>query len=429
MNFSPNPLFFEISKIFAENYTPENKVVICNEGGSRSSKTWDAFHFIVAYCDHNRNKNNTIYILRDTLTNCRDFTLKEFQDCLKVMGIWDQDNFRSHPKPDYNLFGNQVFFRGLDDEANVEGYPSDILFINEALETEKSKVAGLRMRCRKLLMMDWNPKYTQHWCFDLEGQPNTFFTHTTYTNNRHLQKSVRAEIESYSPWVIEDMHLPKEKRRPHIENIKNNTVDEFRWMVYGMGIRSAPEGVIFTNVIYIDKFPDLAYVFGADFGFTTDPFTLVKYAEDTLNIYLELLCFHPIETPEEIDLFLTEIKMWKGDVITADSSDKYVSEKKGAVEMVSALKKLGWFGISKVRKTKNVMFWLSSMKKKRIHIVKNHLVHHARKEAENYRLKIINGIAINQPEDKFNHFWDGARYAHMSMNEKTDSTNWEVDWN
>jgi len=81
-------------------------------------------------------------------------------------------------KPYVNIFGNHVHFNGLDSEDNTEGYPSDVIFVNEALETQKAKVDGLKMRCRKLMIMDWNPKYTQHWCFELEGQPNVFFTRT-----------------------------------------------------------------------------------------------------------------------------------------------------------------------------------------------------------------------------------------------------------
>jgi len=62
------------------------------------------------------------------------------------------------------------------------------------------------------------------------------------------------------------------------------------------------------------------------------------------------------------------------------------------------------------------MFWLLSMKKKKIHIVKNEFYLQVKKEQENYHLKEINGIAINQPVDKWNHFWDSARYRHMAFN-------------
>ena len=97
MNFDPNPLFFEISQLYVDNRLDQKGetqlVTICNEGGTRSSKTWDFFHFLVAFCDHNRNQENEIYILRDTLVNCRDFTLKEFKKCLVKIGIWNTNNF------------------------------------------------------------------------------------------------------------------------------------------------------------------------------------------------------------------------------------------------------------------------------------------------------------------------------------------------
>jgi PBSX family phage terminase large subunit len=406
MIFNPNPLFYEMVRIFKSNYSPENKVIICNEGSSRSSKTWDFFHFLYLFCDHNSNQHNEIYILRETLANCKDYTLKEFKKCFQTMKVWDDDCFKTPQKPEYTLFGNEIYFRGLDDSA--EGYPSDILFINEALENQnKEKVASLRMRCRKLIVMDWNPKYTQHWCFYLEGQENTFFTHSTYKNNKHLQKSVVKEIESYDP--------------SNPENIRTGTADDYRWQVYGLGKRSAPEGVIFKNHNKIPIFPpELAFHYGMDFGFTVDPTAIIKYTETSTDIFLELLCYHPIETPEEIDLFADSIKLNKELPITADSSDKHTSEKHGTIEMVRSLKNLGW-QIKKVSKTKSVMFWVNSMKKKKINIVDNDLYIYAKKEVENYRMKMINGIAINQPVDDFNHFWDASRYAHMA--EHSNSSN------
>jgi len=401
MNFDPNPLFYEMVKIYLKNNHLPDKIIICNEGSSRSSKTWDFFHFLVMYCRNNIGENNEIYILRETLADCKDYTFKEFKKCLNVIGIWDDECYKQPQKPNYNLFGNQIMFRGLDDSS--EGYPSDILFINEALENQnKEKVDGLDMRCRKLMVMDWNPKYTQHWCFDLEGQPNVHFTHSTYKNNKHLEQSVINKIESYEPTP---------------ENINAGTADEYRWKVYGLGIRSAPEGIIFPYVTYIDSFPDIGYSYGMDFGFTTDPTSLVKYAENSNNIWIELLLYEPTENAELIHNYA----LTKGINIkiptTADSSDKYTGENKGTVEMVRDLRRKGW-AISKVNKTKSIMYWLTSMKTKKIHIVKNNLYSFAKKEQENYRMKLINGIAINQPIDKFNHMWDSARYAHIANNTK-----------
>jgi len=381
-----------------------------------SQKTWDFFHFLVMYCENNPNKHNEIYILRETLANCKDKTFREFKKCLKVIGIWDDNLLSSPQKPDYNLFGNPVMFRGLDDSS--EGYPSDISFINEALENQnKEKVDGLDMRCRKLMVFDWNPKYTQHWAFDLEGQQNVHFTHSTYKDNKHLEQSVVNKIESYCPWHFDDLHLQEDKRRPHPVNIKSDSADKYRWLVYGEGIRSAPEGLIFQNVNYIGNWPeDVAWVYGMDFGFTTDPSALCKVGETKTDIYLELLLYDSTENAEIIHTYALKNKINIKVPCQADSSDKYTGENKGTIEMVRDLRNKGW-NIQKVSKTKSVMYWLLKMKEKKINIVINNLVHHARKEQENYKLKIINGIAINQPIDKFNHFFDGARYGYMALNQ------------
>lgn len=414
MIFDPNPLFYEMFKIYSENNNRDEKVVICNEGSSRSSKTWDFFHFLVMYCENNINKHNEIYILRETLTDCKDYTFKEFQKCLKTIGIWNDENYKNPQKPLYNLYGNEIYFRGLDDSS--EGYPSDIIFVNEALENQhKEKIDGLDMRCRKLMVLDWNPKYTQHWCFALEGQPNVHFTHSTYKNNKHLEKSVVNKIESYCPWHFDDLQLPEKKRRPHLANIKNGTADKYRWQVYGEGIRSAADGIIFEHVTWIDQFPNMVFTYTIDFGFTTDPTAICKYAENEHNIYIELLLYEPTENADLIHDYANVTGMDIKLPTTADSSDKYTGENKGTVEMVRDLKLKGW-RISKVSKTKSIMYWLASMKTKKIHIIRNTNAHHARKEQENYMMKKVNGIAINQPIDKYNHMWDSARYGHIAYN-------------
>lgn len=414
MRLDANELYYEMLEIFAEHKSEDNLLVICNEGGSRSSKTFDAFAFIVTYCDHNRNSNKQIYVLRDTLTNCRDFTYKDWQNFLTLYQI-PHETKSSGQKPDTMLFGNMVSFRGLDDEANTEGYPSDGIFLNEALETKESKVAGLKMRCRSWFIADWNPKFTQHWIFNWEGRPNHHFTHSTYKNNKHLEKSVIATIESYSPWMLEDLHLPEQERRPHLTNINAGTADKWRWMVYGMGIRSAPEGRIFHNVDFVDAFPpDVDKIIGIDYGFTSDPTAIVYAGMIGKDLYLELLMYEPADTSETIHNYALARGIEFKRIGVADSSDKYTGENRGTVEMTRELAEKGW-SLRKVRKTQSIMFWLGKMKELKIHIIHNDLAHYARKELENYTLRKVNGIAINQPIDDFNHFWDAARYAYMTL--------------
>lgn len=445
LNFDPNLLFYEMVDLYRLNRFEQDdqgyildsngnkkrqRVVICNEGGTRSSKTWDFFHFLVFYCDHNRGKENEIYILRETLVKCRDFTLKEFKKCLKKMNVWDENNFTGSPKPYYNLYGNHVYFRGMDDEDDSEGYPSDIVFINESLETKEGQSAGIKMRCRKLFVYDWNPKYTRHWCFDLEVQPNTFFTHSTYLNNKHLEASIITDIKSYEPWLpgsyeIKDRklyykdELITEKNQPpdHPENVKNKTANEFRWKVYGLGLRGAMEGLILTNVDYDKEWPeDLDFIYINDFGFTSDPNALIKYGERNNDIYVTCLGYHPIETPVELNRFFEGLEMDRSKMVIADSSDKRVSEHHGTIEMVKAMRLLKW-NMRKVSKTKGIMYWLMDVKERRIHIVKDKkgLWKYAQSEFENYRLKVMDGYTVNEPDPKCeDHFIDDIRYGRMT---------------
>lgn len=443
MIFDPNPLFHEIVRLYQNNRFDSNgearRVDIFNEGGTRSSKTWDFFHFLVVFCDHNRDQENEIYILRDTLVNCRDFTLKEFRKCLVQIGIWDITKFVGSPKPYYNLFGNHIYFRGMEDEEDSEGYPSDIIFINEMLETKPGQSAGLRMRCRKLFVGDWNPKYTRHWCFDLETQPNVFFTHSTYKNNKHLEQSIITDIEGYEPWLSGsyeakerklyyqgELITEKNQPPPHPENVPNGTVDEYRWKVYGLGLRGAMEGLILTNVVYEDHdaWPEgLEGIYVNDFGFTSDPNALIDFAMEGNNMYVKVLAYHPVETPAELNRLFEALEMDKKKIIMADSSDKFVSEHKGAIEMVRGMRLFNWI-MRKISKTKSVMFWLLRLKECRIHIIKDKqgLWKHAQSEFENYRLKVIDGHTVNHPDEKCDeHIIDCIRYGLMTYSKRRTS--------
>jgi len=379
-----------------------------------SSKTMDAFHFIYMFCDQNRATPLKVGIFRNTLKDCREKTYDDFKTFLgeKILNVYNPNNARRElTSPDYNLFGSSVEFRGLDEETEQKGY--DIVFVNEALEiSNERKIDGLKMRCRKLMLFDWNPKLTQHWIFKYEGRPNIFFTKTTYKNNKHLEKSIIAEIESKSPWMLEDLHLPEDERRPHLENIKNNTVDEWYFKVYGMGIRANRDGLVFPNVTWIDKFPDnLDKIgFGLDFGYTQDPSAFVKVGLEEIktpgkksNIYLELRIYEPTKEAtilfNKINLVEPNIKDYR---IWADSADPL---------MISDLRRMK-LNIRAVEKTKgSIVYGCDLMNRFNIHIVE---CKEFKAEQENYAYKTIHGIQVNEPIDNFNHAWDASRYFVLS---------------
>lgn len=407
------------------------------EGSSRSGKTWSGVDLIIWLCAIKHAKEGcTINIYRETYNEFKDTLYDDFSRRLDYYDLPNKFKNAQEVKS-FKIGNSKISFLG----DGKHGGGCDYAFFNEAMMISQSVFDQVEMRCRKFWWMDYNPSFTEHWVFDsVANRKDVGFIRTTFKDNLdYISAGELNKILSYEPWKedsyyvdeygilmyqgveIDEAHQPPQ----HEDNTESGTADESMWCIYGLGLRGAMKGLIFSRVRYIEQWPEgLAHTYGMDFGFTADPTCLVKYGQEGKNIYLELLLHQPIDNVEDLDEILTALGISKYVPITADSSDRYVSEKKGAVYMVRGLFEEGW-EISKVSKTKNVMYWLMDMKGYMVHIIINDLSHHAKKEQQNYKFKEINGIMINQPNDKFNHFWDGGRYAHMAH----DSNNFETVWN
>jgi len=390
--------------ITTQEYSADGKLIngyrgVVLEGSSRSAKTWSSVDMIILLCVRYET-NCVINIVKETYNEFKTTLYNDFNKRLPMFGIVSPFE-NAKEVQSFKIFGNKINLIGADKPSKFHGAQCDYLYINEALPISKAIFDQAEMRCTKFWWMDYNPSVTEHWIFNsIIPRPDVGFLHTTFLDNPHVSFQERNKILSYEPTK---------------ENIEQGTADQFMWDVYGLGKRGAMTGLIFPNVTYIDKFPEIAHTFGLDFGFTTDPTALVKFAQEGENIYLELLIYEPIEDPNTMVAMFGAIGIEKHIPITADSADKYISEHKGAIEMVMALRMFD-YQVEKVKKTNSVMFHLMKMKQKKIHVVRNHLYGFAKKEFENYKLKEINGIAINQPEDKHNHMHDAARYSFMAYN-------------
>jgi len=393
-----------------QNYDPKKKEKqgFCLEGSGGSGKTYDVLQFIIYYCEIHANKNKDILVTRESYAECKKTVLKDFIKILKSYGLYDQKCHReSHPQQ-YTYKGNTISFSGLDD-SSAHGDRRDFIYFNELLLSDDDKAyKQLQGRCAELFIADWNPLYTIHWAYDqLLDRPDVKLFKSTFRTNPYLPLGERNEKLGYEPTP---------------ENIKNGTADEFMWRVYGLGERAAREGVIFKYVNWIteDEFPENeAYSMAMDFGYVNDPTVLVRVYVDEANkqIYAQELCYEPIDNPAAINDMLINISVPKFMPIIADSADKYISATTGAVEMVRDLKTYGW-NISKVSKTQNLYFWILKMKEYKLNIVGTI---NLKREFENYMWRTINGQAVNQPIDKFNHGIDAIRYGLMGANSNKNS--------
>lgn len=393
MNFNPNSLFYKMSEHYRKCQGSDDKVIICNGGGSRSSKTFDTFHLLAIYCIHNQNANKDIYIFRDTLTNCKDYTLKDFLRCLSLIGL--KFTYTNPQKPNITLYGNNIYFRGLTDEQSAEAAPSDIIFVNEALDIDSySMIAGWLMRCRKMAIFDWNPKFTEHWVYDFDKRPNSLFTHSTFLDNKHLEISVINEIKSLNP------DIP--------ENVINKTADKYRWQVYGLGLRASPEGLVYKDITWIDELPEIfdSVGFGLDYGFTNHPTALVEVRKLGKQLFAKLHLYEPVN---DADILYSKIKdVVKETVIIADCADRATDGRR----LTTDLRMLGLNVIPVIKGHNSVLHGIDIMNRYEKHVVRNR---DAQKEVENYKYQFIRGISTGIPEKKYDDFFDAWRYCTMTL--------------
>lgn len=401
------------------------------EGSSRSRKTWGGIDNIVRICA--QQDNQVINIIRETYHSFKTTLYDDFNRRLPQFGISSPFSDKQEVAS-FKLFTSKVNLLGSD--RSFEGVGCDYFFMNEMLDLKQSVFDQSEQRCRKFWWGDYNPKVSEHWAFNkILLRSDVGFLKTTFIDNPFISSGEKNKILSYEPWMpgsyiitesdvfYNDKPISKLNQPPiHPINVKQGTSDEYMWRVYGLGLRMAPTGLIFNNVDWVDSFPEgIHYDYGMDFGFTTDPTVITKNAETKTDIWIECLSYEPMETPDIIFEYMKSKGIDYRKPITADSADKYTGENKGTVEMVKALKSKN-VNISKVNKTQSVMFWLMSMKSKRIHIVRNEFYAQMKKEQENYKLREINGMAINQPIDSYNHIWDSARYRHMAFNKPNNGT-------
>lgn len=393
------------------------------EGSSRSGKTWSGVDIIIWICLYVE-ESCTINIYRQTYNEFKTTLYDDFKRRLDYFGLPNPFHNAKEVKS-FRIGKSTIYFLG----DGKHGGGCDYAFFNEMMFIQHPVFDQTEMRCRKFWWADYNPSVTDHWFFDkVLTRPDVAFLRTTYLDNKFISVQEKNKILSYEPWkpgsyIIKDSIIncynkatgkvepvtDSNQPTPHPTNITNGTADEFMWKVYGLGLRGAMKGVIFPHVTWIDTFPeDKAIIYPNDFGFTTDPNVLGKYAEDEFNIWFEPLSYKPIENATDLSAFMEACEIPKEAIIPCDSADKYTGENKGTVEMVRDLKRQGYINAFKISKTKSIMYWLNSMKTKKIHIVKNHLYAQALKEQQNYRMKEINGISINQPGDSYNHIWDAC---------------------
>lgn len=376
------------------------------EGSSRSGKTWSSVDFIVYLCSIVET-GAVINVIKETYNSFKTTMHDDFNRRLPQFGITSPFQDKAQVSS-FNLLGTKINLLGADDPAKFHGAGCDYFYMNEMLDIPQSIFDQSEMRCRKFFWGDYNPKATQHWVFDkLERRPDVSFLKTTFEDNPCVSVHERNKILSYEPTHPDDRGLvDARKRRPHPTNIANGTADDYMWNVYGLGLRSAPEGLIFQHVTWVKEFPKNCEkdYYGIDWGYTNDPTVLTHIGVMGDKFFGEILFYAPTPSFNEVEPILKLVP--KGKYIWADPSGEY-----GGRGLITLAQRNGYPVYAFNAFPGSRKFGISIMKRYKIHLIDHPDM---RKEQANYKYKSINGIKLDEPIDGFDHAWDSMRGAAIA---------------
>lgn len=251
--------------------------IICNEGGSRSSKS---FSIVQLLCGLARNTAGLrISIVSHSLPHIKRGAYRDFKLIMQQTGWWKEDSWRATDFVYTFPNGSYIELFGLEDEGKARGPGRDILFVNEANLINKTLFDQLAMRTTGQIFLDWNPADFNSWVYDIADDPRNKRIHSTYKDNIH--NLTRQQIE-------------------YIERYKD-LPDDFMWKVYGLGERGAAKELIYTSWKYYHDDPPAGDTFyGLDFGYT-NPTALVAVTHyEGANYARELLYRSSMTVPELI---------------------------------------------------------------------------------------------------------------------------------
>lgn len=369
------------------------------EGSSRSGKTFSDIDFVIYLCSVH-DEPQVINIIKDTYNSFKTTLYDDFSKRLNDYNLHNPFEI-SKEVSSFKIFNHKINFLGADKPSKFHGASSDFNWYNESLDISNAVFDQSEMRCRKFWWMDYNPKVSLHYVYDkIIPRDDVRFLHSTFLDNPYISKAELNKILSYEPTHPEDRSLPEEERRQHPANIDQGTADDYMWGVYGLGKRMSRTGLVYPNVTWVDEFPDYERIgYGLDLGFTNSPSSLTKATVIGNKIYAECLIYTPTEHPKDLAVLLDALGL-RDQAIWCDSAHPI---------FIAKLNQMG-FKVFAIKKTP-IMDGIGLVKMFDIHLIKNH---HVQKEQENYSMREVNGIPLDEPVKAHDHFWDSLRYNVMA---------------
>jgi phage terminase large subunit len=370
------------NKVFRHLEESTAKIVV-QQGGTRSGKTYNILLWIIfSYCEKNSGK--IITICRKTFPALRGTVMRDFLTIMKDHEIYSEDD-HSKTASEYRLNGNTIEFISLDMPQKIRGRKRDLLFCNEANELTFEDWQQLLFRTNEKVIIDFNPSEEFHWIYDqVLPRADVEFYQTTYKDNPFLGAEIKAEIE------------------------RLKEIDENYWRVYGLGERGQAKSLVYTfsTTKEIPKEAKLVS-YGLDFGYSSDPTSLVRtYILDD-NMYVDELLYRTGMTNQDIANEMKVLGLDRSNEIYADSAEP---------KSIEEIYRMGWNVKPTIKGSINIGIDII----RRYKLIATESSFNLIKELRNYKyIEDKNGLLTNRPVDNFNHALDALRYSVVNKISKS----------
>jgi phage terminase large subunit len=363
------------STISYQNQNDSPTRITIHYGGTRSGKTYSLLQWVIVKCLEGK---EDVVIVRKTIPSLKRTIIKDFEDIMNAMGIWNQNDFNITDRIYEFYTGSTITFISTDNPEKLRGMKSSILWLEEANEVDSESWLQLRLRCTGPIILSLNPTISpHHWIRSIEGATQYF---TTFRNNPYLEREVINSIKEL------------ERTNPKA------------WRVYGMGEFVTNDKAVFDFEV-CEWAPNDAEVvcIGVDFGYSSDPTAIVTLLRKDRDIWLIENCYERGMVTTEIG---NRLKSIVGDTrweIWADSAEP---------RLIEELHRMG-LNIRPVIKGKDsVNFGIGVLQSYQLHLPKacQNLVN----EFYGYEWETDRfGRQLDRPTDFNNHLIDAARYGAM----------------
>ena len=384
-------------------YNTDKRYILIT-GGRGSGKSFEVGTFLSLLTYEQQHR---ILFTRYTMASAGISIIPEFMEKIELLEVPHHFDINKSEITNTET-GSDILFRGIKTSSgnqtanlkSLQGVTTWVLdeaeeLIDESIfDTIDLSIRKKGIQNRIILVM--NPTTKEHWIWkrffdghvkyvDIDGEqipvsnhPDLCHIHTTYLNNRTN---------------LSDSYLQR------LDLIKEQNPKKYRHLVLGGWLEKA-EGVIFENWQEGAFNESLPFVYGMDFGYVTDPTTLVRIAKDDNKLYLREELYQGGMDTNSIATFLDRT-VNKHDLIVADNAEP---------RLIGELQQHGFNVIPCQKGKDSIKNGIANLSGMQMIVEGQNLI----KELNNYSWS---NKRANIPNDNFNHLIDAVRYGFQELAE------------